>query len=366
MCKLKEITRFLDELAPGSLQEDYDNSGLIITHEQDLIRGILITLDVTEEVVDEAVSSDCNLIVSHHPVIFKGLKRLGPADHTGRAILKAVKNNIHIYSIHTNLDNVKNGVNGFIADRIGLTGTRVLLPRENVFRKIVTFCPRESTRKILDAIHQVGAGIIGNYEQCSFRVTGTGSFKPNERANPYIGKNQELEESPEDRIEIQFPNWLQDEVLQAMIRSHPYEEAAYYIQDTKNISWEFGAGIIGSLPVPSDPASFLSLVKEKLELKSVKFTQVSENKQILKVAACGGSGSFLLKKAMNSGADAFITADIKYHEFFETEGKILLLDIGHYESEKYTKDLLYGLLSEKFSNIALRLSKVDTNPVRYI
>lgn len=366
MVKLKEITRFLDELAPLSLQEDYDNSGMIITHEQDSIRGILITLDVTEEVVDEAVSADCNLIVSHHPVIFKGLKRLSPADHTGRAILKAVKNNIHIYSIHTNFDNVRNGVNGFIADRIGLTGTRVLLPRENVFRKVVTFCPKEDTRKILDAIHLAGAGIIGNYEQCSFRVTGTGSFKPNERANPYIGKNQELEESPEDRIEVQFPIWIQDAVLDALIHSHPYEEPAYYIQETKNISREFGAGIIGSLPAPADPESFISLVKEKLELKSVRYTQVNEKKQILKVAACGGSGSFLLKNAMNSGADAFITSDIKYHEFFDTEGKILMLDIGHYESEKYTKDLLHGLLNEKFSNIALRLSKVDTNPIRYL
>jgi dinuclear metal center YbgI/SA1388 family protein len=366
MVKLKEVIRVLETFAPKFLQEEYDNSGLLVTHKDELIQGVLLTLDVTAEVVDEAIANNCNLIVAHHPVIFRGLKRIDESNDSGKAIIKAIKANIHIYAIHTNLDNVRNGVNGYLAEKIGLTGTRVLLPRENCFSKLVTFCPKDHTKKVLEAIHAAGAGVIGNYDNCSFRVSGTGTYTPNEFAQPFIGKKSQVEETTEERIEVQFPSWLEYNIIDALFNSHPYEEVAYYLQRINNTSPEYGAGIIGNLETPLDSGKFLEKIRTDLELGPVKYTPLKKERPVSRIALCGGAGSSLLSRAIRERADAYITGDVKYHDFFESDGNILFADIGHYESEKFTKDLLYRLLNKKISNIALRLSKVNTNPVRYI
>jgi dinuclear metal center YbgI/SA1388 family protein len=366
MVKLKEVIRVLETFAPKSLQEDYDNSGLQVTNSEDLIHGILLTLDVTPEVIDEAIADHCNLIVAHHPVIFRGLKSIDESGDPGKTLIKAIKNNIHLYAIHTNLDNVRNGINGFIAEKLGLIKTRVLAPKNDIFSKLVTFCPKDYTKKILEAIHSAGAGVIGNYDQCSFRVAGTGTFKPNEFSNPLVGSHNQLEETNEERIEVQFPSWMEQEVIEALFTSHPYEEVAYYLQRINNVSMEYGSGLIGQLETSLDPDQFLTKLKTDLVLGTIKYTPLKNARPIAKVALCGGSGSFMLAHAIREGADAYVTADIKYHDFFEAAGRILFADIGHYEGEKYTKDLLYRLLNKKISNIALRLSKVNTNPIRYI
>lgn len=366
MVNLKDIIGVLESVAPPELQEDYDNSGLQVSHTDQDILGILITLDVTEAVMDEAVRKKCNLVLAHHPILFHGLKRIDETTDAGRALRKAILHSIHIYAIHTNLDNVKAGVNGRIAGRLGLADTRVLLPKENVFSKLVTFCPPEIVRPLLDALHGAGAGIIGNYDHCSFRVPGTGSFRPNDQARPFTGETGRLEETREERIEVQFPSWQEEQILEALLETHPYEEVAYYIQRVDHASSRIGSGIIGKLEKPLASGKFLSFIKEKLELNRIRFTPVIEEKMIDQVACCGGSGSFLIDRAISEGADAFITADVKYHEFFRAEGRMMLADIGHYESEKFTKDLLLDLLNKKFSNIALLLSEINTNPVRYL
>ena len=366
MVKLKEVIGVLETAAPLSLQEDYDNCGLIIGSADDTVKGILITLDVTEAVIDEAIRNQDNLVVAHHPVIFRGLKKINDSTDSGRAIRKAIKHDINIYAIHTNLDNVIDGVNGMIADRLELKERSVLSPRESTQLKLITFCPTANTTQILEALHEAGAGIIGNYDHCSFRVDGTGSYRPNELANPYQGTAGQIEQAAETRLELQFPEWKKKEVLEALKDAHPYEEVAYFIQPVHNTSGRYGSGITGLLKNPLPVREFLEFIKEKLELNTIKHTEPVKGRNIQKVALCGGAGSFLIPAAIASGADAYVTADIKYHEFFRAENRIVLADIGHYESEKYTKDLLYRLLNKKISNIALHLSEVNTNPVHYI
>lgn len=366
MVKLKEVMHVLESFAPPSLQEDYDNSGLIIHSGEEEIKGILITLDVTSSVMEEAIKKNANLIIAHHPLIFRGLKKIDDNSDSGRAIRKAIVNNIHIYAIHTNLDNIRNGVNGLLASKLKLEKTKVLQPRKNTLSKLVTFCPADSSMKVLEALHEAGAGIIGNYDHCSFRSSGIGTYRPNDMARPYAGEAGKLEEADEERIEVQFPDWLENQVLEALRNAHPYEEVAYFIQKVNNISDSIGSGIIGDLHEKMPQKKFLTYVKEMLQLHIIKHTVPGDNRQISSVALCGGAGSFLISKAISSGADAFITSDIKYHDYFKAEGRLLLADIGHYESEKFTKDLLYGLINKKISNIALHLSEVNTNPVHYI
>jgi dinuclear metal center YbgI/SA1388 family protein len=365
MLKIKDVTAYLETIAPLSYQESYDNSGLLIGDTETEVTSILISLDTTEDIVDEAIRSNCNLIVAHHPIIFKGLKKITGASYVERTVIKAIKNNIAIYAIHTNLDNVKNGVNYKIAEKIGLKNVRILAPKKQTLKKLITFIPLKDTAAVLKSIHDAGAGNIGNYSECSFQVEGIGTFKPNAQADPAIGQANRLEEVNEKRVEVIFPAYLENKIITALIKAHPYEEPAFDINLIENDNPEIGSGIIGDLESTLDEHAFLMDLKGKMALPLIKHTAFLDHK-ISKVAVCGGAGSFLVKEAIRQGAQAFISADFKYHEFFDAENKILIADIGHYESEVFTKDLIYEYLCKKFSNIALVLAKSVTNPIRYL
>ena len=364
MTYIKEVIQELEKLAPLAYQESYDNAGLLVGSGQTDVTGVLFTLDVTEKVVEEAVERNCNLIVAHHPLIFKGLKKLNGNNYVERTVIKAIKNDIAIYAIHTNLDHIENGVNRKIAERLGLENVRVLAPKKNLLTKLAFFAPVNDTKLILDALFVAGAGKIGQYENCSFRTEGTGTFLPGETAHPSIGSVGKLEEVHEHRIEVMFPSYMQTKILSALRQAHPYEEVAYYLTPLENENQEVGAGAIGELPDALDPAAFLNLLREKMQLTVIKHTAVTGS-TIKRIAVCGGAGSFLLSDAIRLNADVFVTSDYKYHEYFDAENKIMICDIGHYESEVFTKDLLYNYLSGKFSNFALCLSEVNTNPVQY-
>jgi dinuclear metal center YbgI/SA1388 family protein len=363
--KIKDVTRYLEEWAPLSYQESYDNAGLLTGDASAEVRGVLVTLDCTESVVEEAIQLGCNLIVAHHPILFKGLKKLTGANYVERTIIKAIKHDVAIYAIHTNLDNVHSGVNKKICEKIGLKNTGVLLPKTDTLSKLITFIPKENASEVTAALHEAGAGQIGDYRNCSFQLQGLGTFMPTEGTNPHIGKHNEQTYVDETRVEMIFPGYLKKKVLDALWKAHPYEEVAYYISPLLNENQEVGSGMIGELESPMEPLEFLKSLKDKMDLNIVRYTMLSSEK-VQKIAVCGGSGSFLLSKAIQAGADFFITADFKYHEFFDADGKITIADIGHYESEVFTKELLMEVLIKKFHTFAINFSKTATNPISYI
>ena len=364
MALKKEITNYLESLAPRQLQEDYDNSGWQCGNPETEISGVLLCLDVTEKVLDEAISLKCNLIISHHPVIFKGIKKLTGTNYVERILLKAIKNDISIYSIHTNLDAIHNGVNAKISEILGLKNSKILVEKENTLQKLVVFCPNEQAEKVRAAMCEAGAGRIGNYSDCSFLSEGTGIFKGNENSNPFVGKKNELHSEKETRIEVILPDYLTSKVVSAMIKSHPYEEVAYDIYPLKNGFPMAGSGMKGELENEISEAEFLQFVKEKMQTKLIRHTRFL-NRKIKKVAVCGGSGRFLLEAAKGAGADVLITSDFKYHDFFDADGKILVLDIGHFESEQFTMSLLSDWITKKFNTFAVRITEINTNPVNY-
>jgi len=363
--KIKEITNVLEQLAPISLQESYDNSGLLIGHKKDDVKKVLITLDVTEKVIQEAIQNNCNLIISHHPLIFSGLKSITGKNAVERIVEQAIKNNIAIYAIHTNLDNVDNGINAIICDKIGLKNCKILAPKKEILRKLVTFCPTDHVEKVRQAIFDAGAGNIGNYDSCSFNVSGTGSFKGSDESNPFVGEKGKLHYEDEVRIETVYPFYKENEILNALFEAHPYEEVAYDIYFLGNKFDRVGAGMIGELENEADQMDFLKSLKQTFGAGCVRHSNLL-GKKIKKVAVCGGSGSFLIKNAIATQADIYITGDVKYHDFFEAEDKLIIADIGHFESEQYAKDLIYSVLKENFSNFAVLISKTNTNSVNYI
>jgi dinuclear metal center YbgI/SA1388 family protein len=360
---IKDVTDHLETLAPRAYQEDYDNSGLLTGNTTDSVVGVLVTLDCTEAVVDEAITQNCNLIVAHHPILFRGLKKLTGQTYVERTLIKAIKNNIAIYAIHTNLDNVQSGVNKRIADRIGLTGIKILQPKKGTLMKLVTFIPKENAGDVLNTLHKAGAGNIGNYKNCSFQVSGEGTFMPTGNAHPHIGQSNQQEKVEEVRAEVIFPKYLLHQVLGALKQSHPYEEVAYYLSSLENENQEVGSGVIGKLNEAMEPIDFLKRLKTTMNAPCIRHTGLS--KKIRTVAVCGGAGSFLLPSAIAQEADAFVSSDFKYHEFFDADQKIMITDIGHYESEQFTKDLLLEVLKEKFTTFAIIFSKTATNPISY-
>jgi dinuclear metal center YbgI/SA1388 family protein len=362
--KVSDIINALEDKAPIQLQESYDNSGLLVGGMDADIDSAMITLDVTEAVIEEALETNCSLIISHHPVIFSPLKRLTGSTYTERIILKAVKNDIALYAIHTNLDNIHDGVNSVIAEKLGIQNTRILKPIKGILRKLVTFCPSDYAEKVREAVFTAGAGVIGNYDSCSYNTEGFGSFKAGEGTNPFVGKVNEIHYENETRIETIYPVYLEREVLNALFSSHPYEEVAYDLYPLENEYPAAGAGMTGELPDAVEERSFLEKVKETFDLPVVRHTSFTGNK-ISKVSFCGGSGAFLIPSALRSGADIFLTADIKYHQFFDADERMMIADIGHYESEQFTKDLIFKILKDKFPNFALRISETDTNPLNY-
>ncbi len=364
MTKIKDILQQLETLAPRAYQEEYDNSGLITGDVNADLQGVLISLDCTEEIVEEAIKKNCNLIVSHHPIVFRGLKKITGSNYIERTIIKAIKNDVAIFAIHTNLDNMSHGVNKKIADKLGLVNTKILRTKRSTLSKLTIFVPKANTESVLSKLHEAGAGMIGNYKNCSFRTEGTGTFLPTENTNPTIGKTNQLEHVAEDRIELIFPKHLERKVLNALFASHPYEEVAYYIHQLENSNKEIGSGMIGELPEPIKASELMKYIKKSMGAKLVRHTALVKDK-ISKIALCGGAGSFLLRDAISQQADVFISGDFKYHEFFDAEQQIIIADIGHYESEQFTKELIYEYISEKFANIALHLTEVNTNPIFY-
>jgi len=363
--QVKEITTFIESLSPLAWQESYDNAGLAIGNPEDEIHGVLLTLDITEEVVDEAIHLNLNMIISHHPLIFSGLKKINGKNETERCVVKAIKNNIAIYSAHTNLDSVYGGVNSKICEKLGLTNCRILSPAEQQLKKLVTFVPVADAEKVRNAVFEAGAGNIGNYDRCSFNTDGTGTFRGNELTNPYVGKRGELHFEKETRFETIFPKYLQHKIISALLKAHPYEEVAYDIYPLDNVHPRVGIGMVGELTEAVDEIDFLRSVKTIFACQVIKHTALL-HKKVKKVAVTGGAGSNYLRVAIAAKADVFITGDFKYHQFFEAENKILIADIGHFESEQFSKELFYELLTKKFPTFAVRLSEVETNPVRYL
>jgi dinuclear metal center YbgI/SA1388 family protein len=363
--KIVDLISAIEVFAAPELQEDYDNAGLITGNAYWECSGVLCSLDVTMEVIEEAKAQNCNLILSHHPIIFRGLKRINGKNYVENIVIEAIKNDIALYAAHTNLDNVLLGVSGMIAKKLGLKDIKVLQPKNRLLRRLITFAPLDKAEDVRKAVFNAGAGHIGQYSECSFNSEGTGTFKAEEGADPYVGEIGKQHQEKETKIEIVYPFYMETQVVKALVKHHPYEEVAYDIFTMENIHLGIGSGVIGQLEVPMEEQKFLNLLKERFAAKGIRYTNLL-GKPIQKVAICGGAGSFLLKKAISSKADIYITGDVKYHEFFDAEGKIVLADIGHYESEQYTVELLCNLLLKKFPTFAVLKSGVNTNPVNYL
>ncbi|PRD53772.1 Nif3-like dinuclear metal center hexameric protein [Sphingobacterium gobiense] len=362
--KISELTQYLEQIAPLAYQESYDNSGLIVGHPEDEIGQALIALDCTEEIVDEAMQKGCDIIIAHHPIVFAGLKKLNGNNYVERVIIKAIRHGIALYAIHTNLDNVLGGVSSKIAEKLGLASHAVLRPKRNLLKKLAVFVPRSHAESVRVALFDAGAGAIGDYDECSYNTAGYGTFRPLDGANPTIGTVNEQERVEETKIEVIYPERLERSILVAMYAAHPYEEVAHDIFPLNNTLQTVGSGAIGNLPHPMSELDFLGYVKEKLNVKVIRHTKLL-NKVISRVAVCGGAGAFLLNDAKRSGADIFISADYKYHEFFDAEDDIVIADIGHFESEQFTQELLLEIIQKKFVNFAVLLTEIETNPIKY-
>ncbi len=361
---IDEVLAEIETFAPLKYQEDYDNCGLLTGSRSWEAKSALLTLDCTESVVDEAIQKGCNLIIAHHPIIFSGLRRLTGANYVERTVIKAIKHDIAIYACHTNLDNVIEGVNKKIGEKLGLKQLSILAPKTGLLKKLVTFVPRSHHDIVLNALFSAGAGNIGNYDSCSFNVDGTGTFKGNNDTQPFIGQPNVLSREIETRIETVFSVDDEGRVITALLKNHPYEEVAYDLYPITNSHPQVGSGMLGELETPMPEQDFLNHVKNVFRVPVVKHT-AKTGKSIKKVAFCGGSGRFLLKNAIVSQADAFITADFKYHEYFDVENKLLMIDPGHYESEQFTPEIFYEIINKKFTTFAIHLSKTNTNPIDY-
>ncbi len=364
MIKLKDIVTYLHGIAPLSYQESYDNSGLLTGDDEMEINGALLTIDVTEEVVEEAIRLGLNLIIAHHPVIFKGLKKLTGGNAVERTVIKAIRNKIAVFAGHTNFDSIAGGVSSRMAEKLELENIRILSPGKGALRKLVVFVPVAYTEKVRTAVFEAGAGTAGNYDECSFNVTGEGTFRGSENTHPFAGKPGVFHTEKEVRTETIFPAHLQSRIIRAITEAHPYEEPAYDIYSLENEFPGAGLGVTASLPAPIGEKAFLDKLKKAFNTSCIRHTPLL-NKEVHKVALCGGTGSFLLGAAIRAGADFFVSADFKYHEFFNADGNIVIADIGHFESEQFTTEIFYDLLLKKFPNFALHFSKVKTNPINY-
>ncbi len=362
--KIKEVIQSLETWAPPSLRESYDNVGLLVGEDSDEITGLLVTLDCTEEVVNEAIRLGCNLIVAHHPVIFGGLKKLTGVNNVQRTVLSAIKSNIAIYAIHTNLDNIASGVNAELGRCMGISGSRILKPLSNLLWKLNVYVSQKDMSAVESALFAAGAGALGNYDQCSFSWEGEGTFRPLEGANPTEGKIGERSILKENRLEVVVEEWSKKRVHQALLSAHPYEEVAHDWILLGNVNNNVGAGMIGNLDEEMETWDFLRLLKNQLNLTQLKHT-TPFHKSIRRIAWCGGSGDFLLEEAIAQGAQAFISADFKYHRFFDHQNKIMIVDIGHYESEKCVIELISAEITKKFTTFAVHKTGINTNPVQY-
>lgn len=363
--RIKEIIHVIEQLAPLPLQEDFDNSGLQVGDMNREATGALLCIDVTENVIEEALSLDCNLIISHHPLAFKSFKSLTGRTYVERCMMSAIKNDIAVYAGHTNLDNAVDGVNYRLAEMLGLQNVRILSPQKNALLKLVTFVPEAHAEYVRTALFNAGAGNIGNYDSCSYNLSGEGTFKAKDGAHPFVGEVGEVHYEKETRVETILPRYKQDEVLRALLAVHPYEEPAYDFYPLANKWAHAGSGVVGELPEPMPEQEFLYLLKDVFNLATIKHTKMQSN-DIRDVAICGGAGAFLIPQAIAYGADAFITGEAKYNDFYDVEGRLLLAVVGHYESEICTKDIFFDVISKKYPTFALHKSAFDSNPVKYL
>ena len=361
---VKDVIDFLDSYAPLKYAEDFDNVGLLVGDKKDKVKGIIVCLDSTKDVIDEAINSNCNLVISFHPIIFGGIKRLSPGNYVNDAILLAAKNEISIFAIHTALDNSNAGVNMKLCNELGIENPKILIPKEKTIKKLTTYIPYEYVDELKNKLFNSGAGSIGKYQNCSFTFEGIGTFKGNENSNPSIGQKLKDTNQKEACINITYLKHLEEKVINTLRETHPYEEIAYEIKTLENINENIGMGMYGEFEEDLDENNFIAYIKEKLGVKFIKHSKLLK-KPIKKVAVLGGSGNFGIEKAISVKADAFITSDLKYHDYFKAESSILLIDVGHYESEQYTKQLLFDILTKKFPNFAIALAKTNTNPVNY-
>lgn len=363
--RIKDVISAIEKIAPLDYAEDFDNVGLLVGDQSAQVSGVLVTLDTLENVVDEAIEKNCNLIVSFHPIIFSGLKKITGKNYVERVVIKAIENKIAIYAMHTALDNSFVGVNAKICEVLSLENTQVLIPQKSTIKKLVTYVPTANTQALLQKLFEAGAGSIGNYDHCSYRVEGTGSFRGNEDSNPMIGEKGQTHYEKESQINITFPRHLEKQIIRALKEHHPYEEVAYEITTIENHNQHIGIGMIGELPKAINEKEFLKTIKQRMNSGVIRHSKLLGRK-IKKVAVLGGSGAFAIEAAKASGADLYITADIKYHEFYQAENQMVIADIGHYETEQYTKNLLVDYLTKKFTNFAIVLSVCNTNPVKYL
>ncbi|MFR9166021.1 MAG: Nif3-like dinuclear metal center hexameric protein [Dysgonomonas sp.] len=363
--KIREVLSTIEQFAPLALQENFDNSGLQVGDVNQEVSSILLCIDVTESVIEEAVVLGCNLIISHHPIAFKPFKSLTGRNYVERCIIKAIQNNIVLYAAHTNLDNAFDGINSYLAGLLNLQQTRILQPMQKSLCKLITFVPDEHLSAVRNALFNVGAGCIGDYDSCSYSSHGEGTFRAGEGTNPFCGQIGELHTESESRLEVVFPSFKTNEVIQALIAVHPYEEPAYDIYQLQNSWAQAGSGIVGTLEEPMEEEEFLYYLKDVLNLNVIHHSRYARNK-VKDVAICSGSGAFLIPSAINYGADVFITGEAKYNDYYDVEDKILLAVVGHYESEIFTKDVFFELLSKKYPNFAIHKSGYDENPVKYL
>ncbi|BAV94344.1 Nif3-like dinuclear metal center hexameric protein [Ichthyobacterium seriolicida] len=363
--KIKHIAEKIEqELAPIDYSEDFDNVGLLVGDENKEIDNVLVTLDTTEEVIDEAIDKRCGLIISFHPIIFSGIKKLNGSDYVQRIVVKAIKNDIAIYSVHTNLDNSILGVNHKICKVLAIENTQILQPKNRVIKKLVTYVPLEYKQTLLEGLFQSGAGGIGNYENCSFSHEGKGTFKGNKNSNPTVGEKGLQHVEAETCVSVVFPKHIENKILKTLFELHPYEEVAYEVFTLDNYYQNIGMGMIGNLKFPMQENQFLDMLKKKLNVPCIRHSDFL-NRKVQKIAVLGGSGSFAISRAKSLKADVFISSDIKYHNFFQAEKNILIVDVGHYESEQFTKDLIVDFLRQNFSTFATHISMERTNPVNY-
>lgn len=363
--KIKEILSIIEQFAPLALQESFDNCGVQVGDVNQEAKGALLCIDVTEDVVDEAITLGCNLIIAHHPLAFHKFRSLTGRNYVERCMIKAIKEDIVVYAAHTNLDNAKEGINMYLANMLNLQNVRILAPQNNKLLKLVTFTPHSHMEQVRNALFNAGAGSVGDYDSCSYNINGNGTFRAGANSNPFVGELGELHTEPEIRTEVILPSHKKSEVVRALLAVHPYEEPAYDIYALENSWSQVGSGIVGTLPEEMDEEDFLYHIKDTFNLSSVQYSAL-RNKPIRDVAICGGSGNFLISNAIGYGADVFITGEAKYNDFYDVEDKILLAIIGHYESEIFTKNVFYDVISEKYPTFALYMAGTDKNPVRYL